>query len=89
MQLQARGKGSDGKKIASVGALDVARNTIRTKGVMGLYKGLNTLVVGTFAKNAVRFAAFDQFRSMLVDDKGKLSAPRSALVWNVVWVRLW
>ena len=63
-----------------MGPLAVARETIRTKGITGLYSGLSTLVVGTFVKNAVRFAAFNQFRNMLLDENGKLPATRSAIV---------
>jgi hypothetical protein len=45
-----------------------------------VHRGLNTLVIGTFFKNAVRFAAFNQFRSMLQDEHGKLTPGRSAVV---------
>lgn len=51
---------------------------------VALPRGLNTLVIGTFFKNAVRFAAFNQFRSMLQDDQGKLTPGRSAVVWPPV-----
>lgn len=40
------------------GALALARDTVASKGVLGLYKGLSTLVVGSIPKASVRFAAF-------------------------------
>lgn len=61
------------------GVLDCAKKTVQTKGVIGLYSGLSTVVTGSIPKAAVRFAAFNQFKSMLKDDQGKLTPLRTML----------
>lgn len=45
----------------------------------GLYAGCTAVVIGNAAKAGVRFTTYDQFKSLLKDDEGKLSAPRSML----------
>ena len=40
------------------GPIDCAIQTIKTKGVTGLYKGLSALVTGTATKAAIRFLSF-------------------------------
>ncbi|KAH9942852.1 mitochondrial tricarboxylate transporter [Amylocystis lapponica] len=57
--------------------LAVIRNTLRTKGVIGLYSGCMALVVGNSVKAGVRFVSYDHFKHMLADPEGKVSAPRS------------
>lgn len=54
-------------------------STVRTQGFTAVYRGLSALVIGTAAKAGVRFFAFDQFRDMLKDSEGKISAGRSVL----------
>lgn len=61
------------------GPIDVLVTTVRTQGVTAIYRGLSALVIGTAAKAGVRFFAFDQFRDMLKDTEGKISAGRSVL----------
>ncbi|KAJ3727629.1 mitochondrial carrier domain-containing protein [Lentinula raphanica] len=63
-----------GKKLAP---LDIVRETLRTKGVTGLYSGCNALVLGNAVKAGVRFLSYDHFKSLLADAEGKVSAPRS------------
>ena len=45
----------------------------------GLYRGLSVLVYGSIPKSAVRFGAFEQFKSRMVDEKGNLSASSKLL----------
>ncbi|KII83663.1 hypothetical protein PLICRDRAFT_47143 [Plicaturopsis crispa FD-325 SS-3] len=59
------------------GPIAIIKNTLRTKGVAGLYSGCSALVVGNAAKAGVRFVSYDHFKGMLADPEGKLSAPRS------------
>jgi len=61
------------------GPWDVLQQTVRTKGVLGLYRGLSSLVIGSFMKTGTRFTAFNQFKRLLEDEKGKLTASRSAM----------
>ncbi|KAF5383954.1 hypothetical protein D9757_007353 [Collybiopsis confluens] len=63
-----------GKKLAP---LQIIRETLKTKGVLGLYSGCTALVLGNATKAGVRFVSYDQFKNMLADSEGKVSAPRS------------
>jgi len=53
--------------------------TIREKGFFALYKGLSALVIGTAAKAAVRFVAYEQFKNLLANDQGKITGTGSFL----------
>ncbi|OCH84535.1 mitochondrial tricarboxylate transporter [Obba rivulosa] len=53
--------------------LTIVRNTIRTKGILGLYSGWNSVKAG------VRFISYDHFKHILADSEGRVSAPRSLL----------
>ncbi|KAF7312341.1 Mitochondrial tricarboxylate transporter [Mycena indigotica] len=57
----------------------IIRETLRTKGITGLYSGCTALVVGNSVKAGVRFVTYDHFKNMLADSEGKVSAPRSLL----------
>ena len=57
----------------------IARDTIAKYGVRGLYSGCGALVAGNALKAGVRFLSYDHFKSMLKDEHGKLTAPRSLL----------
>ncbi|PPQ65529.1 hypothetical protein CVT26_000486 [Gymnopilus dilepis] len=59
------------------GPIKIIKDTIRTKGITGLYSGCTALVVGNSLKAGVRFVSYDHFKSMLADSQGKVSAPRS------------
>ncbi|KAJ7178584.1 mitochondrial tricarboxylate transporter [Mycena crocata] len=61
------------------GPIAIIRDTLKTKGVIGLYSGCTALVVGNAAKAGVRFVSYDHFKSLLADSEGKVSAPRSLL----------
>ena len=43
------------------------------------YAGCTTLIIGNSIKAGVRFVAFDQYKSLLADEEGKLSGPRTVL----------
>jgi solute carrier family 25 (mitochondrial citrate transporter), member 1 len=53
--------------------------TVQEKGVFGLYKGLSALVIGTAAKAGIRFLTYDQLKTLLQDENGKVSGPRSMI----------
>ncbi|WVQ85036.1 hypothetical protein IAT38_007200 [Cryptococcus sp. DSM 104549] len=56
-----------------------AKATIEQRGFKGLYAGCTAVVLGNAVKAGVRFTTYDQFKSLLKDDEGKLTAPRSML----------
>jgi len=53
--------------------------TWKERGITGFYRGCSTLIVGSMPKAAVRFAAYNQFASLLKDEKGKLTSTRTML----------
>eukprot|EP00095_Tigriopus_kingsejongensis_P002340 snap_masked-scaffold868_size86715-processed-gene-0.0 protein:Tk02340 transcript:snap_masked-scaffold868_size86715-processed-gene-0.0-mRNA-1 annotation:"tricarboxylate transport mitochondrial precursor" len=55
------------------GIVDCAKQTVNEKGPSGLYRGLSVLVYGSIPKSAVRFGAFEQFKSVLAAPDGSLS----------------
>jgi solute carrier family 25 citrate transporter 1 len=61
------------------GPIDVVKVTVQERGVSGLYRGLLALVYTSVPKSAVRFGAFEVFKSTLEDDKGKLNKARTLL----------
>ncbi|KAI8621363.1 mitochondrial tricarboxylate transporter [Chytriomyces sp. MP71] len=61
------------------GPLDVVKVTVREHGVLGLYRGLSALVIGTASKAGVRFLVFDQIKAALEDKNGKVTGWRMML----------
>ncbi|GJJ06072.1 hypothetical protein Clacol_000261 [Clathrus columnatus] len=61
------------------GPVEIVRETIKERGVTGLYSGCMALVIGNAAKAGVRFLTYDHFKHLLADDKGRITAPRSLL----------
>jgi len=57
----------------------IIRDTLRTKGITGLYSGCTALIVGNSVKAGVRFVSYDYFKQKLADSEGKVSAPRSLI----------
>ncbi|KAF7330459.1 Mitochondrial tricarboxylate transporter [Mycena venus] len=57
----------------------IIRDTLKTKGIVGLYSGCTALVAGNAVKAGVRFVSYDHFKSLLADSEGKVSAARSLL----------
>lgn len=59
-QLQLQGKNG-----IYTGPLDCAKKIVVDKGILALYKGLSTLVIGTFAKAAIRFYSYHQYAQLI------------------------
>jgi len=55
------------------GIVDCTKQTVKSNGVRGLYRGLPILLYGSIPKSAVRFGGFEQFKKLMVDEKGNLS----------------
>ena len=70
-QLQLDEKAGKNKQYS--GIVDVVKQTVQKKGFFGLYRGLSVLLYGSIPKSAVRFGAFEKFKSYSVDEKGNLS----------------
>lgn len=51
------------------GPITILRETLKTKGVIGLYSGCTALVVGNATKAGVRFVAYDHFKHILADSE--------------------
>lgn len=49
------------------GPIAIIRDTVRTKGITGLYSGCMALVLGNSLKAGVRFVSYDHFKQMLAD----------------------
>lgn len=50
-----------------MGPIAIVRETLATKGVLGLYSGCMALVIGNATKAGVRFLSYDHFKHMLAD----------------------
>ena len=50
-------------------AIEIIKETLKTKGITGLYSGCTALIVGNAAKAGVRFVSYDHFKSMLADSQ--------------------
>ena len=61
------------------GPLDCVKQTLQTKGIPGLYKGLSALVLGTAAKAGIRFLSFEKFKQLLSDQNGRLSSSKRVI----------
>jgi len=67
------------KGLTREGPITIITNTLREKGIRGLYAGCGALVIGNAMKAGVRFVTYDYFKGLLQDKNGKISAPRSLL----------
>ena len=61
------------------GPIQVARDTIKTDGVGGLYRGLSSLLYFSVPKVATRFFAFETLRNNLQGPDGKLTTTNTLL----------
>jgi len=61
------------EKEGNKGPFQVVKDTVKTNGVRGLYRGLTFLLYFSVPKAAVRFWAFETAKGFLQDDKGKMS----------------
>lgn len=59
--------------------IDCVKQTVKSHGVGGLYRGLSVLVYGSIPKSAVRFGAFEEFKKRNVDSRGNLTAGKRLL----------
>merc|ERR1711992_475073 len=50
------------------GIVDCTKQTVKERGIGGLYRGLSVLVYGSIPKSAVRFGSFEQFKRMRMDN---------------------
>ncbi|PNS18169.1 hypothetical protein CAC42_3614 [Sphaceloma murrayae] len=58
----------------------VVSDVVRQEGPMALYKGCGSLVIGTIAKDAIRFLTFDRIKNAFKDEEtGQLSTTNSLL----------
>jgi hypothetical protein len=64
---------------AKLGPLQCARDTVRKDGVLGLYRGLSSLLFFSVPKVATRFLAFEQLKGALAGPDGRLSTPATLL----------
>lgn len=55
------------------GIVDCTKQTVQSRGIGGLYRGLSVLVYGSIPKSAVRFGSFEQFKRMRMDNRGNLA----------------
>ena len=62
-------------KSSSGGAMAVVRNTMRTAGPLGFYRGLSSMVYFATPKAAIRFSAFEQASGALTGKDGKPMFP--------------
>ena len=61
------------------GPIDVIRKTVAERGVAGLYRGLLSLVYTSVPKSAVRFGAFEFFKSRMQDEQGQMDKSATLL----------
>lgn len=76
-QLQLDGRMGVAKKYT--GPIDCVKKTVRSHGILGLYRGLSVSVSGAIPKIGVRFGTFEQLKSYCIDEHGMLSARYSFL----------
>lgn len=60
-QLQLDEKGKAGGQKQYTGILDCVKKTVKSKGVLGLYRGLSVLVYGSIPKSGVRYVVIFNF----------------------------
>ncbi len=64
------------------GPIECAVQTVKTKGVRGLYKGLSAMIIGNSAKAGVRFVAYEQYSRAIarfMGEEGKKSGKNMML----------
>lgn len=47
----------------------IIKETLKSRGVVGLYTGCTALMVGNAAKAGIRFVSYDYFKSLLADSQ--------------------
>ena len=64
---------------SKLGPIQCARDTIRSNGVLGLYRGLSSLLFFSVPKVSSRFLGFETLKNALQDPSGKLSTVNTLL----------
>lgn len=70
-QLQLEGKAVTPRFRGPINCVSV---TVRDHGIFGLYRGLSSLLIGSIPKSAVRFFGFEEYKKMLINERGTLSS---------------
>ncbi|XP_075214867.1 putative tricarboxylate transport protein, mitochondrial [Lycorma delicatula] len=68
-----------GKARQYTGFMDVVKQTVKNKGVLGLYRGLSVLITFSMPKTGIRFGTFETLKSYAIDEKGNLNAKNRVL----------
>lgn len=61
------------------GISSIITDTIRTKGIRGMYSGAGALITGNALKAGVRFMTYDSLKEVFRDENGKLTPGRTLL----------
>lgn len=69
---ESSSKGGQARKYT--GPVDCVKKTVHNRGFFGLYRGLSVLLYGSIPKSAVRFGAFEEFKKLMADERGQLTA---------------
>ncbi|KAI9637767.1 citrate transporter [Dioszegia hungarica] len=63
----------------AVGVIPIFRETLRERGIKGLYSGAGALIVGNSLKAGVRFLTYDSVKTVFADSNGKMTPGRTML----------
>ncbi|KJH46464.1 hypothetical protein DICVIV_07459 [Dictyocaulus viviparus] len=55
------------------GPIDCVKQTVKSHGFFGLYRGLSVLIYGSIPKSSFRFGTFEFLKGKAIDDKGNLT----------------
>jgi len=55
------------------GVVDCVKTTVKDHGVLGLYRGLSSLLYGSIPKASVRFSVYEFLRNRMADSDGRLT----------------
>ncbi|XP_031568715.1 tricarboxylate transport protein, mitochondrial-like [Actinia tenebrosa] len=55
------------------GPIDCVSKTVKSHGVLGLYRGLSSLLYGSIPKASVRFSVFEYLKNTMSDENGKMT----------------
>lgn len=61
------------------GPIDCAKKTVAQHGVLGLYRGLPSLLTGTVFKASIRFGAYEKYAGLIKGDQEKLTTGQTML----------
>ncbi|CAH1113446.1 unnamed protein product [Psylliodes chrysocephalus] len=75
-QLQLDEKG-ERKKYQ--GIIDCVKVTVRERGILGLYRGLSILIVGSIPKSAVRFGSYETYKGFMMGPDRKFGPTQSLI----------